>query len=89
MLPKIEDLRIIANSTNVTNIGISESKLDESVLEPQIEFDNYKTLRCDGKRQRGGAACYIRNDLSYNTVTVYPHGMVSVFLEICYLIPNQ
>ena len=66
-MPKIEELRIIANSTNVTNIGISESKLDESVLEPEIQYDNYKILRCDKKRQREGAACYIRNDLSYNT----------------------
>ena len=88
-MPKIEELRIIANSANVTNIGISESKLNESVLEPEIQYDNCKIIRCDRKRQRGGVACYIRNDLSYNTVTVYPHGMVSVFLEICYLIPNQ
>ena len=87
-MPKIEELRIIANSANVTNIGISESKLNESVLEPEIQYDNYKIIRCDRKRQRGGVACYIRNDLSYNTVTVYPHGMGSVFLEICYQINN-
>ena len=32
LLPKIEELRIIAKSTNTAIIGISESKLDESVL---------------------------------------------------------
>ena len=32
LLPKIEELRIIAKSTNAAIIGISESKLDESVL---------------------------------------------------------
>ena len=34
LLPKIEELQIIAKSTNTAVIGTSESKLDESVLEP-------------------------------------------------------
>ena len=34
LLPKIEELRIIAKSTNAAIIGISESKLYESVFEP-------------------------------------------------------
>ena len=51
LLPKIEELCIIAKSPNATIIGISESKLDESVLEPEIEIDDYKILRCDRNRQ--------------------------------------
>ena len=47
LLPKIEELRITAKSTNAAIIGISESKLDESVLEPEIQIDDYKILRCD------------------------------------------
>ena len=43
-LPKIEELPITAKSTNAAIIGISESKLDESVLEPEIQIDNYKIL---------------------------------------------
>ena len=57
LLPKIEELCIIATSTNATIIGISESKLDESVLEPEIEIDDYKILRCNRNRHGGGAAC--------------------------------
>ena len=45
LLPKVEEFRIIANSTNAAIIGISESKLDEFVLEPEIQIDNYKILR--------------------------------------------
>ena len=41
LLPKIEELRIIAKSTKAVIIGISESKLDESVLEPEIQIDYY------------------------------------------------
>ena len=62
LLPKIEELRIIAKSTNAAIIGISESKLDESVLELEIEIDDYKILRCDRNRHGGGVACYIRNN---------------------------
>ena len=80
LLPKIEELRIIAKSTNAAIIGISESKLDESVLEPEIEIDDYKILRCDRNRHGGGVACYIRNDLT-------PSEIESVFFEI--LLPSS
>ena len=68
-------------------VGISESKLDESVLEPDIEIDNYKILRCDRNRHGGGVACYIRNGLSYNIISVFPSEIESVFFEI--LLPNS
>ena len=61
LLLKIEELRIIAKATNPAIIGISESKLDESILEPSIQIDDYKILRCDGNRHGGGVAFYTRN----------------------------
>ena len=54
--PKIEELQIIAKLTNATIIGISESKLDESVLEPEIQIDDYKIVWFDRNRCRGGVA---------------------------------
>ena len=87
MLLKIEELRIIAKSTNVAIIGISESKLDESLLEPEIETDDYKILWCNRNRHRAGVACYIRNDLSYNIISVFPSEIESGFFEI--LLPNS
>ena len=60
MLPKIEELRFIAKSTNAVMIGICESNLDASVLEQEISIDNYKILRCDRNKQGGAVACYIR-----------------------------
>ena len=82
LLPKIEEVRIIAKSTNAAIIRISESKLDESVLEPEIQTDDYKILRCDRNRHGGGAAFYIRNELSYNIISVFPPKIESVFFEI-------
>ena len=36
--------------------GNSQSKLDESALEPEIQIDNYKILWCDWKRHWKGVA---------------------------------
>ena len=46
LLTKIEELRTIAKSTNAAIIGIGETKLDESVLETQIQIDDHKNIRC-------------------------------------------
>ena len=40
LLPKIEGFRIIAKSANATIIGTSESKVDESVSEPEVQIDS-------------------------------------------------
>ena len=58
-------------------IGISESKLDESVLESEIQIDDYKILCCDRNR----------NDLSYNILSAFPCEIERVFFEI--LLPNS
>ena len=65
LLPKIDELRYIANSSNVPVIGISKSKLDESVLQSEIQINNYDLLCWDRNRNGGGVACYIRSDISY------------------------
>ena len=57
LLPKIDELCYIAKSTNAVVIGICESKLDASVLDPGISINNYKILCCDRNRQGGGVAC--------------------------------
>ena len=87
LLPKIEKLRIIAKSTDAAIIGISESKLDESVLEPEIPIDAYKILWCDRNRHGGCVASYIRNDSRSYNIFVFPHEIESVFFEI--LLPNS
>ena len=87
LLPKIDELRYIAKSTNAAVIGICKSKFEASVLDPEISIDNYKILSCDKNRQGGGVACYVRNDLTYNTLFVFPREVENIFLEI--LLPNS
>ena len=65
LLPKIDEIRYIAERTKAAVIGITESKLDESIFQSEIQIDNYDLLRCDRNRNGGGVACYIRSDISY------------------------
>ena len=86
LLQKIEEVQIIAKSTNAAIIGISEFKLDESVLEPEIQIDDYNrhgVIETD----TGGVAYYIRNDLSYNILSIFPREIESIFFKI--LLPNS
>ena len=69
LLPKIDELRDIANNTNAAVIGITESKLDNSVDNNEVSIAGYSILRCDRNRNGGGVACYARNDLCFRTLS--------------------
>ena len=47
-------------------IGVTESKLDETVLDGEVNIDGYEVIRSDRNRHGGGVACYVRNDISFN-----------------------
>ena len=51
-------------------IGISESKLDDSVLSSEIQIQNFDLIRSDRNIHGGSVTCFIRNDwtqMSYLT----------------------
>ena len=82
LLPKIEELRRIACQSNAAVIGTSESKLDNSIFDSEIEIDGYNILRFDRKRHGGGVACYVRNYLSFTKRNYFPHDIETIFIEI-------
>ena len=88
LLPKIDELRNIAKLSNAAVIGITESKLDDSVLSSEIHIDNYNTLRCDRSRHGGEVVCHIRNDLSFDVKPFFPPEIENVFFEILLLNPK-
>ena len=82
LLPKIDEIRYIAARTNAAVIGISESKLDETILQSEIQISNYELLRCDRNRNGGGVACYIRSDIGYLQKHFFPKKIQNIFVEI-------
>ena len=57
LLPKIHELKCIANKAKAAIVGITESKLDHTV--PELEFDlpGYDILQCD--RNKNGAGVFL------------------------------
>ena len=64
ILPKIDELRLIAHKSRAAVIGITESKIDDSVLDGEIMIDGYIPIRSDTNRHGGGVICYIRHRIS-------------------------
>ena len=67
---------------NAAVIGITEAKLDNYILDSEIQIDNYQILRCDRNRKGGEVACYVRNDLSYNEKDFFPEKIENLLFEI-------
>ena len=73
---------ILLKLSEAAVIGISESKLDDSVLSSEIQIENYDLICSDRNRHGGGVACFIRNNLSYNMKSFLPSEIENIFIEI-------
>ena len=86
-MSKIEELLQIAKASNASVIGISETKLDESVLKGEVSIEGYEIIRADRNRNGGGVACYIKSDLAYNVRDDFSTDFQNIFVDI--LLPNS
>ena len=66
LLPKVDDLKCIAKKTKAAIMGITESKLDYTVPDLEVNLPVYDILRYARNRNVGGTTCYIRKDLCFN-----------------------
>ena len=65
-LPKIDEIRYIAELKNATVIGLSETKLDKTVLSSELEIEGYDLIKSHRSRRGGGVACFVKSSISYN-----------------------
>ena len=86
LLSKIDEIRDIANRIKPAILGITESKLDSSITHMEVNINGYSIIRNDRNRHGGGVACYVKNDLCFNTRKIFPNSIEHVFFEI--LIPK-
>ena len=80
-------MRVIASETKAAVIGITESKLDNSINDNEVQINGYSIIRNDRNRNGGGVACYIREDLYFNSKNIFDKHIEAVFFEI--LIPKM
>ena len=84
LLNKIDKLRYIASSSNAAVIGITETKLDNTVYDFEIAVDCYNIVQNDRKRKGGGVACYIRNSISFNRKAFISDNIENVFIGLLF-----
>ena len=82
LLSKIDELHVIAKKSRAIVIGITESKLDETVLDEEINIDGYELIRSDQNRHGGGVACYIRSDISFNIRGNFSNEVENIFFDM-------
>ena len=75
---KIDELRDITNYIKPAILGITESKLDSSVTNAEVNINGYSIIRNDRNRNGGGVACYIRNDLCFNIKNIFSNSIEHV-----------
>ena len=83
---KIDELRDIVRLTKPAILGITETKLDNTVPDEEININGYSILRNDRNRNGGGVACYIRTDLCFNKKDIFSNSIEHVFFDL--LIPK-
>ena len=62
LLSKIDELRDVVGHTKPAILGITESKLDSSASDQEVDVSGYSILRSDRNRYGGDVACYVRAD---------------------------
>ena len=86
LLPKIDELREIVKISNPTVIGITETKLDNSIGDSEISIDGYCAIRRDRNSKRGGVIIYVTNKICYSNRNCISNEIGNIFIEL--LIPK-
>ena len=88
LLSKIEELRTLAFNTNISVLGITETKLDSNVSNDWLKIDDYNSLRSDRNKNSDGVACCIKKNVAHNRQSInITRDMENIVLDI--LLPKS
>ena len=82
LLPKMSEVRIIAQRTKAAVIAMSETWLDPSIQDSEVDIEGYSVIRKDRNRKGGGVCIYINNKFAFARHEVNTEGLECVFAEI-------
>ena len=85
---KIDELRILARYCRAACLCVTETWLDETIFDSEINIENYTLTRRDRNRNGGGVCIFVRNDFSFNCISEMSHSDVeAIWIEL--LIPKS
>ncbi len=64
LLPKIDELRLLADDTRLDFIALTETWLDPSIKDSELSIPSFTLLRRDRSRHGGGVCPYVREGLT-------------------------
>ena len=73
LLSRTDELRDTKNYIKPATLDIAESKLDCSITNAEVNINGCSIIRNAKNRNGGGATCYIRNNLCFNTLILSPN----------------
>ena len=74
------NIRNIAKCSNAAVIGITETKLDNTVY----TIGGYSIVRNDRNRKGRGGACYIRSNICYSRKTCLSDNLENIFIDLLF-----
>ena len=80
-------MRTLAINTNISVLGITETKLDNTVSNEELKIDGYNLLSSDRNKNGGGVACYIKNNIAHNRQSSVSQNLENIVLDI--LLPKS
>ena len=82
LLSKIDELRELVKASNATVVGITESKLDDSINDCEICIEGYSIIRRDRNRKGGSLVCYVNNKICFNAKNCISNEVENIFIEL-------
>ena len=82
LLPKIDELRALSQVHKPHLICITETWLDNQILDSEVCIDDYDIVRHDRNRQGGGVLIFVSQSLSYNVLVSGPSELELIILSI-------
>ena len=77
-------MRYIAKNSNAPVIGISETKLGNTVYDFEVAIDGYNIGQSNRNRKGGGVACYIRRNICFNLKTCLSNNIENIFIGLLF-----
>ena len=65
-------------------IGITETKLDNTVYDSEVALDGYSIVRNDRNGKGGGVACHTRCNICYSKKTCLSDNLENIFVDLLF-----
>ena len=82
MYTYMDELKLLLSNDPFDIVAISETHCDSTVTDTDILLDNYCLIRKDRSRHGGGVALYVKNSVSFESVSHPGNELEVIFIKI-------